>query len=139
MPGARCTRGLVCKMENTRVSHHRLTGTPGIPCAMVLRLIPRSPLATNSSCHHRRRIGRLKTRSGSKRLRRLDTSNGCQDPHGFAVRNCAVRLARCHRSQVKDPPCDSIHAPGTASSPHPAPTFVTMANAPLNGAGRRRR
>ena len=36
MPGARCTRSLVRKVESTRVSHHRFTGTPGLPCAMVL-------------------------------------------------------------------------------------------------------
>jgi hypothetical protein len=36
MPGARCTRGLVRKIESTRVSHHRFAGTPGIPCAIVL-------------------------------------------------------------------------------------------------------
>ena len=35
-PGARCTRSLACKVESTRVSHHRSTGTPGLPCAMVL-------------------------------------------------------------------------------------------------------
>src|SRR3982074_1025736 len=26
MPGAGCTRGLACKVESTRVSHHRSTG-----------------------------------------------------------------------------------------------------------------
>ncbi len=31
MPGARCTRSLVRKVESTRVSHHGRTGTPGIP------------------------------------------------------------------------------------------------------------
>ena len=42
-PGARCTRSRACSVESTRVSHHRFTGTPGLPCAMVLRLIPSSP------------------------------------------------------------------------------------------------
>jgi hypothetical protein len=42
-PGARCTRSLVRKVESTRVSHHRFTGTPGLSCAMVLRLISSSP------------------------------------------------------------------------------------------------
>jgi hypothetical protein len=37
-PAASCA-----KVESTRVSHHRFTGTPGLPCAMVLRLISRSP------------------------------------------------------------------------------------------------
>jgi hypothetical protein len=36
--------------------------------------------ATNSSCHRRRRISSFaQARLGSKNLRRLDTSNGCQD------------------------------------------------------------
>jgi hypothetical protein len=35
-PGARCTRGRAWSVVNTRVSHHRFTGTPGLPCAMVL-------------------------------------------------------------------------------------------------------
>ena len=37
MPGARCTRGLVCKMHKVRAHEH--TGSaesPGLPCAMVL-------------------------------------------------------------------------------------------------------
>jgi hypothetical protein len=44
MPGACCTRGLVCKMEME--AHTSIQVQPehsGIPCAMVLRLMPRSP------------------------------------------------------------------------------------------------
>src|SRR4051812_43335498 len=81
MPGACCTRGLVCKAvhKNAHTSIQVQTEHSGIPCTMVLRLIPRSP---------RRRIrlatviGGLKVlraRLGSQHLRRLDTSNGCQD------------------------------------------------------------
>jgi hypothetical protein len=36
MPGARCARSRACRVENTRVSHHGHTGSPGIPRAMVL-------------------------------------------------------------------------------------------------------
>ena len=81
MPGARCTRGLVCKQCAKNAHEH--TGTDG-----TLRHSLRNGLtayaalspATNSSCHRHRRIeGFAKTRSGSKNLRRLDTSNGCQD------------------------------------------------------------
>jgi hypothetical protein len=35
-PGARCTRSRAWCVVSTRVSHHRFTGTPGLPCAMVL-------------------------------------------------------------------------------------------------------
>src|ERR1700742_1424036 len=55
MPGARCTRSLVCKMKNTRVSHHRFTGAPGIPCAMVLTVSFVLFLVTGLSCHHHQR------------------------------------------------------------------------------------
>src|ERR1700760_4680288 len=47
--------------------------------------------------------------------RRLDASVGASGPHDFAVRARVVR-------------------PSTRARPsHPAPTFVTMANAPLMG------
>ena len=39
-PGALSTRSRVHKMHT---GDHRCAGTPGLPCAMVLRLIPRSP------------------------------------------------------------------------------------------------
>jgi hypothetical protein len=44
MPGARCTRGLVCKIvqkKHTSIQVQRRQSD--IPCAMVLRLISRSP------------------------------------------------------------------------------------------------
>jgi hypothetical protein len=67
----------------------------GIPCAMALRLTPRSP---------RRRIrlvtvigglAAVRTRSGPQNLRRLDTSNGCQDHTASPYAAIAVRPARC--------------------------------------------
>jgi hypothetical protein len=81
MPGARCTRGLVCKA--VRKNAHEHTGTVGAsrhsPHNGFTAYAALSP-ATNSSCHRRRRIGGFaKTRLGLQNLRRLDTSNGCQD------------------------------------------------------------
>jgi hypothetical protein len=35
-PGARCTHSPVCKGSKHTVVDHRFTGTPGLPCAMVL-------------------------------------------------------------------------------------------------------
>ena len=81
MSGARCTRGLVCKV--VRRNAHEHTGS-----AEAIRHSPRNGLTayaalssvTNSSCHRRRRIsGSSKPGRASKNLRRLDTSNGCQD------------------------------------------------------------
>jgi hypothetical protein len=80
MPGACCTRGLVCKSVQKNAHEH--TGTDGafrhslrdgLTAYIVL-----SP-ATNSSCHRHRRIEDCLNPVGSTRLRRLDTSNGCQD------------------------------------------------------------
>ena len=45
MPGARCTRGLVCKVaqRNAHTSIQVQRRQSGIPCAMALRLMPCSP------------------------------------------------------------------------------------------------
>jgi hypothetical protein len=104
-----------------------------IPRAMVLRLMPCSP---------RRRI-RLATVAdglkvclnpvGSTPLRQLDTSNGCQDhtvlPYAASPVVCAARI----RSRTKAHPANTTTRPTLPRPPHPAPTFVTMANAPLPG------
>jgi hypothetical protein len=75
MPGARSTRSLAWCVENTRVSHHGHTGSPGIPRAMVLTgSFALSPV-TGLVCHRRRR----------SLLRRLDASVGASGPHDFAV------------------------------------------------------
>src|SRR5258705_9175149 len=56
MPGARCTRSLVCSVESTRVVTTVAPEHPAFAHAMVLTAyIVLSP-ATNSSCHRRRRI-----------------------------------------------------------------------------------
>jgi hypothetical protein len=134
MPDARCTRGLVCKKctKKTHTSIQVQRRQSGIPCAMVLRLMPRSP---------RRRI-RLVTvagglngdqaRLGRYRLRRLDTSNGCQDHTVLPSASIAVRLRAVGRSR-ETRPATTITRPTLPRPPHPAPTFVTMANAPLSG------
>ena len=102
MPDARRVR-LVCESggwnahEYSQRVHRK---RPAFPHAMVLRLIPRSPVT-----------GFLATVAGGS-LRRLDTSIGVSGPHDFAVRET-------RRSSKAEP-----------RPPHPAPTFVTMANAP---------
>jgi hypothetical protein len=85
-PAAPCA-----SVESTRVRHHRFTGTPGLPCAMVLTAYGALSPATNSSCHRHRRIGHGEARSGPQRLRRLDTSNGCQDHTVLPSAASAVR------------------------------------------------
>jgi hypothetical protein len=69
-PGARCTRGLVCKHAQKNAHEH--TGSAeasGLPCAMVLRLITRSP----------RRSGFLVTVTSRILPRGLTPASGRQD------------------------------------------------------------
>ena len=80
MPGARCTRGLVCKI--VRRTAHEHTGS-----AETLRHSPRNGFtayavissATNSSCHRRCRLDGSSIRLDRSSHRQLDTSNGCRD------------------------------------------------------------
>ncbi|WP_152535324.1 hypothetical protein [Bradyrhizobium sp. Ai1a-2] len=54
-------------------------------------------------------------------------------PHGFTVRRNIARLRAADRSQAGSLPCDHISRATLPRPPHPDPTFVTMANAPLSG------
>ncbi len=105
-PGARCTRGLVCKI--VRRNAHEHTGS-----AETLRPSPRNgfttyialSLATGLSCHHRL--------TGLDRTR-LDASVGASGPHDFAVRVSAVRQRRIsvhrippHVRDDREPPLSS--------------------------------
>ena len=97
-------------VESTRVSHHRFTGTPGLPCAMVLTAYFALSLATGLCCHHRP--------CDAKHHHELDASVGASGPHDFAVR------APCHSSF--DIAC--VHR-------IPRPTSVTIAKRPSCGCG----
>jgi hypothetical protein len=83
----------VCAQEHA----HEHTGSAeasGLPCAMVLRLIARSP----------RRTGFLATVAPEKPAsRELDASIGASGPHAFAVRLSAVRQRhiRVHRISTR--------------------------------------
>ena len=109
-PGARCTRSRACRIDSTRVSHHRSTGTPGLPCAMVLTAYFALSLVTGLCCHHRP--------CDAKHHHELDASVGASGPHAFAVR------APCHSSF--DIAC--VHR-------IPRPTSVTIAKRPSCGCG----
>jgi hypothetical protein len=82
-PGARCTRSRVCSVESTRVSHHRFTGTPGLPCAMVLTVSFVLSPVTGLCCHRRL----------AENSAKLDASVGASGPHDFAVRVSDARHA----------------------------------------------
>ena len=110
MPDAQRTRSLAC---NRKARKQVTTGTPkrsGIPCAMVLRLIPCSPRCT----------GLVVTVAGGLVARQLDPSVGGSGPHGFAVRIFSARRALPTRP------------------PHPCPRFLTIAKRPSCGRDARR-
>src|SRR3984893_2506793 len=110
------------------------TEQSGIPCAMVLRLIPRSP---------RRRI-RLVTVAdglkvclnpvGSTLLRQLDTSNGCQNHTAFPYAAPPVVCALCSLT-TQAPPCQHHHAPDAAASTASRPNVRDDGQRPSTGTG----
>jgi hypothetical protein len=113
MPGARCARGLVCKVKkHTSVVTTVTPETPGIPRAMVLTasfvLFPAIGLVVTVVCSFNRQ---------------LDASVGTSGPHDFAV--CGDGVS----SGAKTPDAIRIHR-----IPHP--TFVTIAKRPSGEAGR---
>jgi hypothetical protein len=88
-PGARCTRSLVCSvLVAHECSHHRFTGTPSFPCAMVLTVSFVLSPVTGLFCHRRRADNSAK----------LDASVGASGPHDFAVRVSIIRPARYSRA-----------------------------------------
>src|SRR4030088_1404832 len=106
MPGARCTRGLVCKIvRKKRTRAYRSAEALRHPLRNGFTAYIALSSATNSSCHRRRRIsGLFESGRARKDLRELDTSNGCQDhtvlPYASAPFVCALLLAH------GNPPCE---------------------------------
>ena len=136
MPGARAPAA-ACAEKSTRVSHHGYAGTPGIPARNGLTVSSALSPATNSSCHRRRRIKRFRqTRSGPQNLRRLDTSNGCQDHTASPYATTSFVCAPFVRSRAK-PALRSPCAPDAAASTASHPASVTIAIRPSRGTGRR--
>jgi hypothetical protein len=126
------SRAKLCKEAHTSIQVQRKHS--GIPHAMALRLMARSP---------RRRI-RLVTVAGGLRcneipvglahLRRLDTSNGCRNHTllPYASTPFVCMLVTTHR---QSPPCDSIFMRDAAASTTSHPAFVTIMIRPSFGKG----
>ena len=78
-PGARCTRGLVCKMhKGKRTRAYRFSGsTPAFPAQWFTAYFALSPV-TGLFCHRRSREALAS--------QELDASVGASGPHDFAVR-----------------------------------------------------
>ena len=106
-PGARCTRGLVCKHAQKNAHEH--TGS-----AETLRPSPRNGFTAYFALSPV--TGFLATVASEKLVsQKLDASIGAPEPHDFAVRVARVRLSRATRP------------------PHLTATFVTIAIRPSFG------
>jgi hypothetical protein len=111
MPGARCTRGLVCKMhKEKRTRAYRFSGgNPAFPAQWpygLCRALPgeRIRLVTVTAGLTADRI-----RSDRCRHRQLGTSNGCRDHTVLPYATSAVR-PRTGCSLTGDLPCDAVRA-----------------------------
>src|SRR3990170_7889856 len=123
MPGARCTRGLVCKVVVEDAHEH--TGSAetlrhslrnGFTAYAVL-----SP-ATNSSCHRRLRITTCLSPVGPTRLHGLDISNGCQDHTVLPYEaTSVVGVPPIAHGPFASPPCRRVSRPTLPRPPHPIP------------------
>jgi hypothetical protein len=119
MPDARCTRGLVCKdvREKAHTSRQVQRRHSGIPCAMALRLIPRSPRRIGLCCLRRLRMTGVSRPVGPTRLfADLTPTTEVSGPHGFTVRVGTARqrvLKIAHGPKAALP---SHHAHAAAAS-----------------------
>ena len=131
MPGACCTRGLVCKSAlGKRTRAYRYSRS--IPASLHNGFTAYAALspATNSSCHRRQRI------DGFARPGWADETSADLTPATGArtTRFCRTLWRRRLAQAIPltgNPPCDIDLTPTLPRPPHPVPTFVTMANAPL--------
>jgi hypothetical protein len=119
MPGACCTRGLVCKRWSKGAHEH--TGTAGALRHSLrngLTAYAALSLETNSSCLHRCRLDGSIDPVGSDAPPAAWHQPRVSGPHGFAVRFSAVRLARIVLAHGQ-PPCEHLLAPTLLRPPHP--------------------
>jgi hypothetical protein len=138
---ARCARGLIefCASRSRGRRESRVRAAPAVSCARMhkenahehtgsaeaIRPSLRNGFtayaaispATNSFCHRHRRIEVCRTRLGSKNLRRLDISNGCQDHAVLPYAKASFVCAPFGRSRVfRQPALRPHHAPNAAAS-----------------------
>jgi hypothetical protein len=113
MPGARCTRGLVCNCSGrTHTSNNEYTGIARHPRTQwfygLCRALPGDRAFLPPSP---REYGFALPGRANKTSARLDASVGASGPHDFAVRE-SISRQRAQRSLTSliDPPCDPSRA-----------------------------
>jgi hypothetical protein len=113
------------KLDNENAHEH--TGqrrTSDIPCAMALRLTPRSPWRRIRLVTIASELTAYPRPVGPTCLRRLDTSNGCQNhtasPYAATSFVCALLIAHGPGS-IQNPPCHHVSRLMPPRPPHPIP------------------
>jgi hypothetical protein len=132
-PGAHGTRSRACSVVSTRVSHHEYPGSPGVPARNgfngFLRALPRRRIRLVTVVDGLRFC---LSPVGPTCLRRLNTSNGCQDHTVLPAAKASFVCAPFGRSRVfRQPALRPHHAHNAAASTASSPASMTMANAPL--------
>src|SRR5713101_8994778 len=135
MPGAQCTRSLVCDKKQTHErSHHRSTGFTRHSRTQwfygLFRALPGDEFVLSPSSADK---------VSSARLGRLASANLTPATGARTTRLCRPRKASfvcvpfVSSRAVSTHPAIPWHRPTLPRPPHPIPTFVTMANAPARG------
>jgi len=131
MPGARCTRGLVCKMhKEMRTRAYRFSGgSPAFPAQSLYGLCRALPgdefvLVTVVGGLRLIKLGWVDFASAQ-----LGTSNGCRDHTVLPYASAPFVLRAVNRSRVWPRPAITLRADAAASTASP-PAFVTIAIRP---------
>ena len=103
----------------------------GIPCAMVLRLMPRSPRRRIPFASVIGELTVLRARSGSQRLRRFDASHGRQDHTVLPYASVPLVCRAADRSQAKAHPAISSAQRALPRPPHSLPNVRDDRDTPL--------
>jgi hypothetical protein len=110
--------------------HSESPEQPGIPARNGFTAYNALSPVTSSFCHRRLRIKVCPSPVGPTRLRRLDTSNGCQDhapsPYASASSSCVPEITHGEQSALR-----SHRTPNAAASTASRPAFVTIAIRPF--------
>jgi hypothetical protein len=120
--------------RKTHTSIQVSAGASGLPCAMVLRLMPCSPWRRIRLASIAGELAARIARLSFANLRRLDTSNGCQD-HTVLPYVTVPFVWRAGIAHGKTRPALPITRLTLSRPPQPGPTFVTIAIRPSCGPG----
>ena len=136
--GCRLAPAVPVQKKVHRANHRYSRDIPALPARMVLTAYSALFPATNSSCHRHRRIEWC-ARSGWIRnhLRRLDTSNGCQDHTALpsATAPFVLRAAIAHETLKKSALRSLPTRAALSRPPHPRPNVRDDRDTPLMRAG----